>query len=152
MTHYLGILYKFSLPLEELINIYCLYIRSVAEQSSVVWSSSITQGQEYDLERIQKVALRIILDEDYISYENSLCMTYLQSLQDRRSQLSLNFALKCRKNERSQDMFPLKSSFKKTRNPEVFEVTKCITRRLEKSAIPSMQRQLNTHAQYKIVN
>ena len=36
------------------VNIYCIYNRSVAEQSSVVWSSSITSREEYDLERIQK--------------------------------------------------------------------------------------------------
>ena len=43
---------SFYVPIPELVNIYCLYIRSVAEQSSVVWSSSITSGEEYDLERI----------------------------------------------------------------------------------------------------
>ena len=35
-------LYPFNIPVEDLVNIYCLYIRSVAEQSSVVWS--ITSG------------------------------------------------------------------------------------------------------------
>jgi hypothetical protein len=43
-------LYSFAVPIEDLIQIYCLYVRSVLEQSSVVWSSSITKGQEYDLE------------------------------------------------------------------------------------------------------
>ena len=84
---------NFSMPIEELINIYCLYIRSVAEQSSVVWSSSLTQGQDYDLERVQKVTLRIILDEDYHSYEHSLFITGLKTLKERRSYLSFNFAL-----------------------------------------------------------
>ena len=62
----------FHVPVKEMVNIYCLYIRSIAEQSSVVWSSSITTGEEYDLERIQKVALRIILQSDYIDYSNAL--------------------------------------------------------------------------------
>ena len=51
----------FHIPIEEMVDKYCLYIRSVAEQSSVVWSSSKTSGEVNDLERIQKVALRIIL-------------------------------------------------------------------------------------------
>ena len=55
----------FHVPVEEMINIYCLYIRSVAEQSCVVWSSSITCGEENDLERVQKLALRIILQSEY---------------------------------------------------------------------------------------
>ena len=34
---------QFSVPVEELVHIYCMYIRSVAEQSSVVWSSALTR-------------------------------------------------------------------------------------------------------------
>ena len=70
-------LYPFHVPVADMVNIYCLYIRSVAEQSSVVWSSSITSGEEYDLERIQKVALRIILKDNYESYKNALFLTNL---------------------------------------------------------------------------
>ena len=63
-----------------MINIYCLYVRSVAEQSSIVLGSSLTQGQECDLERIQKVALRIILDDQNITYQDALNLTGLKSL------------------------------------------------------------------------
>ena len=65
-------LYSFNVPTENMVNIYVLYIRSVVEQSSVVWSSSITQGQEYDLEKVQKVAPRIIFNGNYESYEDAL--------------------------------------------------------------------------------
>ena len=140
-------LYKFSVPVEELMNIYCLYIRSVAEQSSVVWSSSLTVGQHYDLERVQKVALRIILGDDYSSYENSLELTGLEKLQARRSALSLNFAKKCTKNERASDMFPLKPNHNlNTRMQDKYAVTRCRTGRLAKSAITAMQVQLNLNA------
>ena len=50
-------LYQFDVPLEELVEIYILYIRSVVEQSSVVGHSSITKGEQMDIERVQKVAL-----------------------------------------------------------------------------------------------
>ena len=136
-------LYPFHVPVADMINIYCLYIRSVAEQSSVVWSSSITTGEEYDLERIQKVALRIILKDNYESYSNALFLTNLQTLKARRLMLSKVFASKCTKNERSKDMFPLNVNTVNTRNPEKFQVTKAKTSRLARSAIPSMQRQLN---------
>ena len=62
-------LFKFSVPKHELVQIYILYIRSVVEQSRIVWHSSITKGESQDLERIQKVALRIILGDNYTSYE-----------------------------------------------------------------------------------
>ena len=133
----------FHVPVGEMVNIYCLYIRSVAEQSSVVWSSSITSGEEYDLERIQKVALRVILRENYVDYRNALYLTNLKTLKARRAQLSKVFAIKCTKNERTKDIFPLKTQIVNTRNPELYEVTKAKTNRLAKSAIPSMQRQLN---------
>jgi hypothetical protein len=54
-------LYAFNVPEEELLEIYILYIRSVLESSAVVWHSSLTQRQILELERVQKVALRIIL-------------------------------------------------------------------------------------------
>ena len=37
-------LYDFDLPIEEMINIYILFIRSLVEYSCVVWHSSITEA------------------------------------------------------------------------------------------------------------
>ena len=81
----------FYVPLLEKVNIYCLYIRSVAEQSSVVWSSSLTVGEQNDLERVQKVALRIILGQNYLNYENALYLTNLETL---KAVITINIAMK----------------------------------------------------------
>ena len=137
---------QFSVPVEELVHIYCMYIRSVAEQSSVVWSSALTRGEEYDLERVQKVALRVIFKDCYLSYEWALSTTNLPTLKARRAQLSLKFALKCTKNSRVSDMFPLRDTCIETRNHEKYEVTQARTNRLAQSAIPSMQKQLNKYS------
>ena len=51
----------FTTSIEEKKNIYMLYIRSILEQSSVVWHSSLTQDNSDDLERVQKAAGKIIL-------------------------------------------------------------------------------------------
>ena len=51
---------NFNVPEQDLIHIYNLYIRSIVEQSSVVWGSSITEGEAAALERTQKAALRSI--------------------------------------------------------------------------------------------
>ena len=85
-------LYNFSVPLEDLVEIYTLYIRSVLETSAVVWHSSLTKGQILEIERVQKVALRIILKNEYVSYENALYLTSLSTLNDRRILLCKNFA------------------------------------------------------------
>ena len=136
-------LYSFNIPIAELVNIYCLYIRSVAEQSCVVWGSAITVEEENDLERIQKVALRIILKENYVSYSNALAITSLDTLKSRRILLMKRFAIKCTKNPFTQGMFPLNKSKVCTRNKEKYAVTHAKTGRLAKSAIPTMQRLLN---------
>ena len=86
ILHKLG---QFSLPAEDMINIYVLYIRSVLEQSSVVWNSSITKGEQLDIERVQKCALRIILKEDYHSYAQAPLKSGLVSLVERRELLCL---------------------------------------------------------------
>ena len=75
-------------------------------------------GEEYDLERIQRVALRIILKENYVNYATALYITNLDTLKARRSHLCKKFALKCTKNEKTMDMFPLKPQIVNTRNPE----------------------------------
>ena len=113
-------LYSFNVLVEDLVQIYCLYIRSILEQSSVVWSSSITKGQEYELERVQKVALRVILDESYLSYADALESTGLNTLKERRRDLSLTFAKKCTRKEATQSMFPLNPPQVNTRKRETF--------------------------------
>ena len=100
-------LVEFSVPVDDLVTIYIMYIRSVLEQSCQVWHSSLTFENLTDLERVQKNALRIILKEDYISYENALEKTSLESLVERRENLCLRFAKACLKTDEVSKMFPL---------------------------------------------
>ena len=135
---------SFGLEIEELVNIYILYIRSVVENSAVVWHSSLTQANEMAIERVQKVALRIILGEGYENYANALHLTGLKTLSQRRTDLCLNFAKQCIKNPKTQDMFPRNHHVYNTRAPEKFLVQPARTDRLKYSAIPYMQRLLNS--------
>ena len=52
---------KFNPKVSDMIQIYISYIRSILEQSCVVWNSSLTKELSDDLERIQKASVRIIL-------------------------------------------------------------------------------------------
>ena len=63
---------KFTNNKQDLKKIYILQIRNKLEQSYIVWHSSITQKCEDNLERVQKSALKIILGEKYLNYENAL--------------------------------------------------------------------------------
>ena len=138
-------LFHFNLPIEEMIDIYYLYIRSVVEQSAVVWHSSLTKGEQLDIERVQKVALRIILKDEYTGYSDALEMTGIETLKARRGKLCLNFAKKCVKSSLTSDMFPLNETNVNTRKPEKYHVPHAKTDRLANSAIPYMARLLNSN-------
>ena len=74
---------EFSVDTNDMVSIYKLFIRSIIDQSSVVWSSSITAEEMLSLERVQKVALKIIYQMNYFSYENALRMSNLCTVKER---------------------------------------------------------------------
>ena len=83
-------LYEFCVQLEDLVDIYVLYIRSLSESSATVWHSSLTQGQEMEIKRVQKVRLRIILKYEYDVYDNALNVFSLKTLKERREVCALH--------------------------------------------------------------
>ena len=79
---------EFSPPTKDLVTVYTMYIRSILEQSCTVWHSRLTVQNSEDLERVQKSALRIILGQNYITYEDGLETLMLSKLSDRRETMS----------------------------------------------------------------
>ena len=114
-----------------------------------MWHSSITKEEDANLERVQKVCLRIILKSDYISYEDALKRLDLETLSERRKHLCLEFAKSCLKHDRNKLMFPLNTSDHlmagSMRHHEKFLVQHANTDRLANSAIPYLQRVLNEY-------
>ena len=100
-------LYEFNMPDEDLVHIYILYLRSILEQSCQVWHYAITEEENEDLERVQKVACKVILQERYTSYSGALQLLNLETLHERRKLLCLTFAKKCLNFKQTKDMFPL---------------------------------------------
>ena len=135
----------FSTSVEDKKIIYILYIRSVLEQSCVVWNSSLTVENIQDLERVQKAAAKIIIGKQYTNYESALEKIGLDKLEERRKDLCLNFAKKCLKNNKTSLMFPQKTRIHQmeTRMQETFDVEFAHTERYKNSSIPYMQRLLN---------
>ena len=136
---------SFGAPIQDLKDIYILFIRSLLEQSATVWHSSLTEENAQDLERVQKNALRIILKDQYKTYKHALAKLGLEKLSERREKLCLTFAQKCTKNPRTAYMFPMKKKkhLMQTRNTEKFEVQQAINERLKNSPIIYMQNLLN---------
>ena len=140
-------LVDYGVPISDLVLIYFLYIRSVLEQSCPVWHSALTVENSQDLERVQKTALKIILQDDYINYEDSLDKLGLDSLSVRREKLCIRFAKSSVQNPSTSDMFPLNPNATNvtTRKREKFYVLPANTERLKKSSIPYMRRLPNEH-------
>ena len=137
-------LYSFNVPIEDLVTIYKLYVRSLVEQNVAVWNSSITVEECEDLERVQKVAIKIILKNRYTGYEDSLRILGLENLKSRRKAMCLAFARKCLKNEKMAALFPLNPNFNpNARHSEKYQVNFAYSNRHQKSAIPALQRLLN---------
>ena len=138
-----------GVSIEDLIDIYILFIRSFFEYCSVAFHSTLTQEEIIDLERIQKTSLKVILAEMYIDYNSSLEMCNLSTLFDRREKRCLDFALKCLNHPKHNRLFPLNPSISnennEVRSREIFEVNFAKTGSYKKSTIPYCQRLLNTY-------
>ena len=137
---------SFSTPVHDLKDIYILFVRSILEQSAVVWNSSLTLENSEDLERVQKTAVKIILRNKYKGYEDGLAKLGLETLKERRDEMCRKFAMKCISNEKLKHMFPLNEKSHKmiTRKREKFKVFKANTERYKKSAVIQMQGMLNS--------
>ena len=120
--------------------IYTLYVRSILEFNCCVWHYNITLEERNDIERVQKVACKIMLKKDYTSYAQALKKLGLQTLDDRRHKLCEKFAKNCVKGPlQVSEMFPRDL----TRHSNKYQVTFARNERLLQSAIPQMQRLLN---------
>ena len=130
---------------EDLLELYCLHIRSITEYCSTAFHSSLSLRLDNKLEAIQKTCLRVILDVMFVDYSSALEMCGLKSLNSRRETRSLKFASKCTTHRTQQSMFPLNPT-KDThfvRNREKFLVNKARTESYFKSTIPYLERRLN---------
>ena len=127
------------------------FIRSKLETSAVVWHSSLSDKNRRDLERVQKSALKIILKDNYTTYEEALRILNMDTLDKRRELLCMRFAKNCLRNEKMKRLFPLDIHHHnmKTRSQAFFKVNKARTSRYQKSTIPYLQKLLNTDRKEK---
>ena len=136
---------SFGASIEEMVHLWIVFCRSVLEQSCVVWHSSLTQENKDDLERMQKTFAKLVLRQNYKSYENSLLRLNLDCLDTRRNALCLKFAQAGIKNRKIDDLFPMNEKLHqmKTRVNDQYRVQFANTDRLKNSSIITMQKMLN---------
>ena len=124
------------------------------EYGSNVWHSSLTEQNKNDIERLQRCSVKIILKNNYQGYKEALKFLNMESLDQRREKLNLQFAKKCLKIDSMKDLFPMhdKEHDMKTRKILKFKVTKAKTERFKKSSVISMQKLLNKESKENLRN
>ena len=125
--------------------LYKTYIRCILKQPCTIWHSDLTIEDRIALERVQKNALRNILQSKYETYEKALVDLDMETLFQRRERLLLTFGKKCSTLPLTRELFPLNNNYHdiNTRNQEKYEVVKAHTSRLQNSTVPYIQRLLN---------
>ena len=116
----------------------------------VVYKSTtfLTNKNINDLERTQKSFGKLVLKEEYKTYENGLLQLNLESLELRRQELILRFAKNGIKKNTLNDLFPVskrKHPMDK-RNKDKYVVNFANTDRLKNGSIITMQNLLNNDA------
>ena len=131
-----------GLSVEDLLEIYCLFVWSKAEYCSVAFAPSLTLEQIRKLENIEKTCLRIILQEMYCK------MLGISSVTERRQNRLLGFAKKCIRPPTNRRFYPrnenqLAQTLIRQREPVKVNFTR--TEAYKQSTIPTCQRLLNQY-------
>ena len=87
--------------------------------------------------------MRILFQDEYISYQNALNLSGLLSVSDRYKTLLYKFAVKCVRNPKTEDIIQKNEVCDRLRHKEPYAVPMAKKQRLFKSAIPTMARMLN---------
>ena len=85
---------SFTNNISDFKSIYLTDVRSILEQSAVVWHSSLSAKNRKDLERVQKSAVKVILGKQSSSYQQDLEKLKIDSLNEKRRKICLQFAEK----------------------------------------------------------
>ena len=124
-----------------------IHYRSILEFGVPAWNGTITVAEKIEIERVQKCAVHIMLGRDYSDYEDSLRILNLESLDERRSKLCLQFALKAEAHPKFKSWF-VQSSTKayntRSKTPKYKHVLASHAR-YEKSPIYYLTNLLNLH-------
>ena len=132
--------------LDDMTDVYVKQFRSILEFGAPVWNSNLTQDDVSSIERVQKSFLYIVLGQRYKNYESALGLVNLESLEQRRTQLCLSFAIKAMKHPKHQSWFvPNNPPGADTRSKKVqLKPPLCRLNRYAKSPIPYLTSLLNS--------
>ena len=131
-----------GLSTETLLEYYKKEIRVHLELAVPVWHSGLTIKLSADIERVQRIAVGIMLGS--IPYTHACELLGLEPLSTRRIGLCKRFAFKTSRNSRHSDLFQLKSGQQNLRkSKKQYREHICRKSRFYKSPLPFLTRLLN---------
>ena len=134
---------KLELDIFKMFDVYTKEVRSILELAVPVWHSRLTGQQTSDIERIQKISFKIILQDRYQTYPLACSTFSTQTLEQRRVKLCTTFATKNLKTDHS--FFTKVGTNVKTRNKsDLVKEFKCRTGRYKKSSLPYLANLINS--------
>ena len=133
-----------DLNIHQMFDVYTKEIRSILEMAVPVWHSGLSNQQTADIESIQKVAMRIILQNKYTNYQLACETLTAQTLAERRIKLCTKFA---RKNLKSENSFFTKvgTNVETRQRSDLVKEFKCNFVRYFKSSLAFLARLLNSN-------
>ena len=96
---------KLGATQSEMIDVYYKQIRCILELAVAVWTPGLTKAEGYQIERVHKCALHVIMGDNYQSYDHAAEFLEVDKLSDRRSKLCLNFARRLEKHPKYSTCF-----------------------------------------------
>ena len=137
----------------DLLYIYQTVLRPVLDFAAPVYHPILTSTQRQQIERLQLRSLKIIYGYDY-TYKELLEKTNTPTLEERREELLLSFALKTQNNPRFADAwFPKRTNnHYQLRNNRIFKEFAARTERQRNNPIHYMRRALNDHFEKETIN
>jgi hypothetical protein len=139
--HYLKLLKRSSVTVDDLVQFYKSVVRPVVEYACPVWQSSLTAEQRNRLESIQRRAMKLIFNSD----DNSFYTLYnIEPINIRLDNLAKSFFHRiCNTNDCIHYLLPSKRPEElllRLRQPDTFPGILCRTEKFLKSFIPNSLR------------
>ena len=130
-----------------IIHFFIMKIRSVLESSCPVFFSMMTEADRAEVEKPQKILVKILLGQRYTTYTEGLAELGLISIRERMVTLCLKWAMKTAEDTKFSYLFPrnISSDDHDLREREAFSVPFCHTERYRNSPLVYMKRLLNAH-------
>ena len=128
---------------DELMNLFNVFLRPVIEYCSAVYHSMLTKGQEKELERMQRQAVKLAYGWNE-SYEDICVIKNIKTLKERREEYVDRFVAKTIQSERFRCWYPRRNEPEhEFRRFRAFEEYRSSTLRYYNSPMAFMRRRAN---------